>query len=173
MEDEIRVKIKGGYIRAIPSEDPDYPGIWVEVIRYDEPEDVVSRPMVLVEQPAGTDLSRVLIWDNPDEEDYQHEITFAPLETKYFKIGDVEKVDEETCFIRLWFNETQRKELNEKFNAEFSSTEWITLVVNLKTKEVSKAVALCEAQNKEYDVMSIFTKEDLRYYVENMNIRAA
>jgi hypothetical protein len=73
--EEIRVKIKGGYIRAVPSGDPDYPGIWVEIIKDDEPEEVVSRPQVLVEQAFG-DTLRALVWNDSTQEDYTDEIIF-------------------------------------------------------------------------------------------------
>ena len=75
---EIKVNVIGGYLRAFPSEDPDYPGIWVEFVRDDEPETTVSRPQILFEQPQyyNKDDARVLIWDNPDDEDFTKEINF-------------------------------------------------------------------------------------------------
>lgn len=80
MTDEIRVKVSGGFLRAFSSEDPDYPGIWVEFVRDDEPADTVSRPQILMEQPCLDEKStRVLIWDDPDQEDYTHEILFKPI----------------------------------------------------------------------------------------------
>ena len=73
---DIKVQVRGGYLRAIPSEDPDYPGIWVDFIRDTEKEDIVSRPQVLVEQPEyfKDRQARVLIWRDPDNEDYTDEI---------------------------------------------------------------------------------------------------
>ncbi len=73
---DIKVQVRGGYLRAIPSEDPDYPGIWVDFIRDTEKEDIVSRPQVLVEQPEyfKDRQARVLIWRDPDSEDYTDEI---------------------------------------------------------------------------------------------------
>lgn len=73
---EIKVKVKGGYLRAIPAEDPDYPGIWVEFIRDNEPDDVVSRPQILFEQPVdfAPGCARVLVWEDTNSEDYTKEI---------------------------------------------------------------------------------------------------
>lgn len=73
---DIKVQVRGGYLRAIPSEDPDYPGIWVDFIRDTEKEDIVSRPQVLVEQPEyfKDRQARVLVWRDPDSEDYTDEI---------------------------------------------------------------------------------------------------
>lgn len=78
MNEVIKVQVRGGYLRAIPSEDPDYPGIWIDFIRDTEKEDIVSRPQVLVEQPKYFEdrEARVLIWQDPDKEDYTGEIIF-------------------------------------------------------------------------------------------------
>lgn len=79
-DNEIRVNVKGGYLRAITSPDPLYPGIWVEFIRDNEPVDELSRPTILFEQPAEGNYqpgeARLLIWDDPEDEDYTREIEF-------------------------------------------------------------------------------------------------
>ena len=79
-DEQILIRIEGGYIRAIPSQDPDYPGIWVELIRDDEPDGTVSRPQILFEQPKyqgyKSGEARILIWEDPDDEDYTQEIEF-------------------------------------------------------------------------------------------------
>ena len=69
------VRVEGGYLRADPSQDPDYPGIDIEFIADSEPDDSVSRPRVLFEKPIDGRL-RVLIWNNPKNEDYEEEIVF-------------------------------------------------------------------------------------------------
>ena len=83
MNNEIKVKIKGGYLRAIPSDDPDYPGIWVEAIIDNEDEESLSRPQVLVEQvcldPRDESMTRVLVWNDKNSEDYTNEIIFKDI----------------------------------------------------------------------------------------------
>lgn len=73
--EEIKVRVKGGYIRANASTDPDYPGIDVEFVSDDYNEETLSRPRVLFEKPTDDKL-RVLIWDDSDNEDYTKEILF-------------------------------------------------------------------------------------------------
>lgn len=73
--EEIKVKVTGGYIRANPSSDPDYPGIDVEFVPDNYNGETLSLPRILFEKPIGDKL-RVLIWDDPDNEDYTKEIEF-------------------------------------------------------------------------------------------------
>lgn len=75
MCDSLIVKVEGGYFRADPSSDPDYPGIDVEFIADDESNNILSRPRVLFEKPSGGCL-RALVWSNQNSEDYEEEITF-------------------------------------------------------------------------------------------------
>lgn len=82
MEDEIRVNVKGGYIRAILSPDPDYPGIWVEFVSDRDTGQTASRPQILFEQPAydfPEGQVRALIWNDPEEEDFTQEIVFKEV----------------------------------------------------------------------------------------------
>lgn len=77
--DEIKIKVKNGYLRATPSPDPNYPGIDVEYITNDDTGKNMSRPRVLVEYPQDDDCNanttlRALIWDDPQSEDYTKEI---------------------------------------------------------------------------------------------------
>ena len=71
---ELKVKTKGGYIRATVSGDPFYPGIDVEFVS-DEDIGEEIRPRALFEYPHDGEL-RVLVWTDKDNEDYTHEITF-------------------------------------------------------------------------------------------------
>lgn len=76
---EIRIKVKGGYLIAAPSPDPNYPGIDVEYIADNDAGKNMSRPRVLVEYPQDDDCDaattlRALIWNNPQSEDYTEEI---------------------------------------------------------------------------------------------------
>lgn len=73
--EEIKVSVKGGYIRANASEDPDYPGIDVEFVSDNDVGETLSRPRVLFEKPVDDNL-RALIWDDADNEDYTKEIVF-------------------------------------------------------------------------------------------------
>jgi len=73
--EEIKVKVKGGYIRAIANSDPDYPGIDVEFEPDNYNSETLSTPRVLFEKPADYKL-RALIWDDADNEDYTKEIVF-------------------------------------------------------------------------------------------------
>ena len=72
---ELRVNVKGGYIRATVSEDPDYPGIDVEFVPNDY-NGTTTNPRVLVEQPVDSkDIQcRALIWADKNEEDFTKEI---------------------------------------------------------------------------------------------------
>lgn len=74
-EDCLRVKVKGGYLYATISGDPDYPGICVEFVADDESDEDLSRPTVLIEKPLDDEL-RALVWDNKNDEDYTTEIIF-------------------------------------------------------------------------------------------------
>lgn len=73
-ENELRVKIQGGYLVATPSCDPDYPGIDIE-FQPDKEGPLYTLPRVLMEKPAGKNL-RALIWADPASEDYTSEINF-------------------------------------------------------------------------------------------------
>ena len=73
MNDIIQIKVKGGYIVATMSSDPNYPGIDVEYITYDDHGQIMSRPRVLIEYPEDGTL-RALVWNDPHNEDYTEEI---------------------------------------------------------------------------------------------------
>ena len=73
--EEIKVKVEGGYLRANPSSDPDYPGIDVEFVPDNYNGETLSMPRVLFEKPIDDKL-RVLIWDDADNEDYTKEMLF-------------------------------------------------------------------------------------------------
>ena len=79
--DEIRVRVKGGYLRANSSDNPDYPGIDVEFVP-DNYDGTFTIPRVLFEQPQdSTDIQcRALVWENKDEEDYTAEVEWKKEE---------------------------------------------------------------------------------------------
>ena len=74
MNDTIQIKVKGGYIVATVSNDPNYPGIDVEYIAHNDHGQMMSRPRVLIEYPED-DTLRALIWNDSNSEDYTEEIT--------------------------------------------------------------------------------------------------
>ena len=74
MSDQLVVKVNGGCLVATKSQDPEYPGIDVEYIADDDNGQMMSRPRVLVEYPVN-DCLRVLIWNNPNNENYTEDIT--------------------------------------------------------------------------------------------------
>ena len=74
--EEIKIRVKGGYIRANISVDPDYPGIDIEFVPDEYNGEILSLPRILFEKPLGEKL-RALVWENKDDEDYTREIVFG------------------------------------------------------------------------------------------------
>ena len=78
IEAQIKVRVNGGYLVASPSDDPDYPGIWIEFIKDEVSEDAETNKQILVEQPqyAGYKAGeiRVLIWEDEKDCDFTKEI---------------------------------------------------------------------------------------------------
>ena len=87
---EIKNFVRGGYLKASVSKDPNYPGIWAEFIADDETDRLASRPSFLLMQPQGYSYQevythgyvRALIWTNPEEENCTEEIEFWATETR-------------------------------------------------------------------------------------------
>lgn len=71
----MKVKTKNGYI-VVSEASTDYPGIWLEYIDNNDNGQNLSRPQVLMEADTETGKVRLLIWDNPNSEDYTREIRF-------------------------------------------------------------------------------------------------
>lgn len=88
--EQITVKVNGGILRAFPSEDPDYPGIWTEFIPDDgSHDDAVSHPSVLMEKTDEMGL-RALVWTDTQNEDYTDEIKFEfEEETKIYSLPEL------------------------------------------------------------------------------------
>lgn len=78
MPEEIVVNLPGrGNLVATKSSDADYPGIDVEFVSSTDNGENLSRPRVLIEWPSYPHCGlRVLVWDDPNSEDFTHEITF-------------------------------------------------------------------------------------------------
>ena len=80
----LSVRLPNGYLVASICSDPDYPGIDIEYIDDNENEMDVSRPRVLIETPVEDNGAiRALIWNNPNNEDYEDEIKlYNPVNQK-------------------------------------------------------------------------------------------
>ena len=78
--EQIKVKVKGGYLVASANYDRAYPGIDVEYVPDFDEETHVSSPRVLFEYPEHGEL-RALIWADKDQEDYTHKLGFMLDET--------------------------------------------------------------------------------------------
>ena len=78
--DQIKVRVKGGYLVATASLDRAYPGIDVEYLPDVDAGEHVSAPRVLFEYPEDGEL-RALIWTDKDKEDYTHKLGFTAEET--------------------------------------------------------------------------------------------
>lgn len=72
--------LQGGYLDIRASCDPDYPGMDLEFISDKENADSKTRPRVLVEQNREDGQLRVLVWADPNSEDYSESID---LPTQY------------------------------------------------------------------------------------------
>lgn len=86
------------------------------------------------------------------------------INSRNFYVGDVEEVSsgpyDGMTFVRVNYDETGRKKLNNILKSHLSMTEWVTIIVNTKHKVV-KIVAFSEEDNKEYDVTEFFSKDIL------------
>ena len=78
--EQIKVRVKGGYLVATASLDRAYPGIDVEYLPDVDEGEQVSAPRVLFEYPEDGEL-RALIWTDKDKEDYTHKLGFSLDET--------------------------------------------------------------------------------------------
>ena len=78
--DQIKVRVKGGYLVATASLDRAYPGIDVEYLPDVDEGEHVSAPRVLFEYPEDGEL-RALIWTDKNKEDYTHKLGFTLDET--------------------------------------------------------------------------------------------
>lgn len=109
----ISAKVNGGEIVATLSDDPNYPGIDVEFVPDDDAHFVKSQPRVLFEMPKASQELRMLVWEDPQNEDYTQEIVFQSPKAAIVK--EAEKLDWSVSF------ETQKNsEGNLEKYAEFS-----------------------------------------------------
>ena len=75
MNNEIKIKTSNGIIRATISDvDENYRGIWLEYIPNNDNGENASRFQCLMEEVVEQKQVRLLVWNNPNEEDYTMEI---------------------------------------------------------------------------------------------------
>ena len=74
-QNELVCAVHGGKLVAQVCGGNEYPGISIEFVPDEEPDDdTVSEPCVVMEMPARTHELRVFVWSNPHQEDYTHKI---------------------------------------------------------------------------------------------------
>lgn len=78
MDNRLKVKTKFGTLIVEPSGDPDYPGVWISITQpRSDGDGEYEANLVLVESgedPDGESGLRVLVWSDPEKEDYTHNI---------------------------------------------------------------------------------------------------
>lgn len=77
--------LPGGHLDIRVHPDPLYPGLDIEFISDNEPENKLSRPRVLIEKPKDEDSGlydklRAVIWANRDQEDYTDAIELDSMD---------------------------------------------------------------------------------------------
>jgi hypothetical protein len=77
------------YLTVEQSMDPDYPGVDITMASkvIDKTDLVVTYPRVCIEQNTSTGQVRVLIWDDPLNEDYTREIPLSDSFSQYIQQG--------------------------------------------------------------------------------------
>lgn len=81
------------------------------------------------------------------------------------RVYDVEKINEDTIFIRINLLPRDRKALNAILDSHIHSSEWITVV--LKRDGIEKIVVFSYRDDKEYDITKLYSPEDKRAILEN------
>lgn len=79
------MRVKKGYIEAVTVDDDEYVGMYLEFIHDKDNGGVVSRPEARMEYNPSTKQVRLLVWEDPDSEDYTTEITFEKYYNKFKK----------------------------------------------------------------------------------------
>lgn len=75
-ENFIHVRLPKGRIIAELAQDSDYPGVDIEYVSDNEDDEPRTRPRVLIEYNREANEFRVLVWADPNSEDYSDEIIF-------------------------------------------------------------------------------------------------
>lgn len=80
-------------------------------------------------------------------------------------VYDIERVDDDTIFLRINLLPRDRKELNGMLGSHINGREWITVV--LKRDGIEKIVVFSYQDDKEYDITKLYSPEDKRAILEN------
>lgn len=80
-------------------------------------------------------------------------------------VYDIERVDDDTIFLRINLLPRDRKELNGILGSHIGDSEWITVV--LKRDGIEKIVVFSYQDDKEYDITKLYSPEDKRAILEN------
>ena len=80
-------------------------------------------------------------------------------------VYDIERVDEDTIFLRINLLPRDRKELNGILGSHIDGREWITVV--LKRDGIEKIVVYAESDNKEYDITELYSPAEKEAVLEN------
>lgn len=83
MENEIRIKVSGGYLVAGLNSDPEYPGVYLCF----EKGDGTALDLAMAESPAGTNKINTYIYEDIYTEDWTRKLSF--------KISDIYKALDE------------------------------------------------------------------------------
>lgn len=78
--------------------------------------------------------------------------------SKNFYVGDIEEVENEETFVRVYYNEEGLKTLNDILKSHISMDEWITLVLN-SNKKIVKIVVYSRNDSREYDITYLFSTD--------------
>jgi hypothetical protein len=75
----MEIRIGSGTLTVQETCDPAYPGFDIEYVADNDIGETMSRPRVLIECNKETGELRVLIWNNPNSEDYTEAVNLAIL----------------------------------------------------------------------------------------------
>ena len=80
-------------------------------------------------------------------------------------VYDIEKVDDDTIFLRINLLPRDCKELNGILGSHINGREWITVV--LKRDGIEKIVVFSYQDNKEYDITELYSPAEKEAILEN------
>ena len=118
----MEVETKNGKIVASEA-GTEYPGIWLEYIDNNDNGQNLSRPQVLMEADPETGRVRLLIWDDPDQEDYTREIYLTPAPRTRYLVDMVLRKDVLANFEIEALSDTEAEETVEKLFADTDVTD--------------------------------------------------
>lgn len=80
-------------------------------------------------------------------------------------VYDIERVNDDTIFLRIILLPRDRKELNGILRSHIGDSEWITVV--LKRDGIEKIVVYSENDNKEYNITELYSSAEKEAILEN------